>query len=731
MGAVRLIAAMPAHLHTCRVGSSYLWNSLFIYGRHNSPTRPWIRHHRVLGGTFPRTDSGGLLQSLTSIRRDLRALVQARDYAQIDAYYDALEQRDWADTEDPGAPYFEAANSGTLFDYSMVPFQDAAAFLQDWIAASPGSYHAHLVLGNFCFGRAGDIRGYGWADSVTQDRWLGAALACERAAAALVQAMALSPRPIAACVTMMQMCAHFQEPYWLRQLFLGNAPETITHEDIDEPGMMDAALAHLVELGVPRLTPEQTPDALPTGLAPRAEHEMDQAKDYWLLRALDLRPGHLGALMAYAQYLRPRWGGSYEDIDGMAGGPLCAALSEPQRNAIRWIGILDSMGDYPEPDDAEAVAEYREMFESFLQRELRPEERGMALGFYAQFVSYSLEDQVQARALHAQSAAAFPPNRYFGDVDGPFRSFAHVSIIHGLPDDDGAFKSVLERMCHWDTVATPQALAAVAHHYGRWGFAQDPARAQQLLDRAAVLAQDQADDDFNVLAAAAMLWDGGDHEQGYFLTRQLADRRVADAASSMYDIHRGFRDNTPDSYLDDAVRDQWLQRAVEEGSPLAMYNMAYRNIFDDELDFSRRESLDKVLRLLHGARQEPRADALARLRIGVLLRDHGTEQEQQEGVRAYLRPLVDEDHDWRAARASAEIALAYAHGRGARKNRFAAIEWAQHASRLQPDDEGIDEIQSQVLNSHSLVKTIGTVFGAYMGRGGISAEDLPPKSDAQ
>ena len=114
----------------------------------------------------------------------------------------------------------------------------------------------------------------------------------------------------------------------------------------------------------------------------------------------------------------------------------------------------------------------------------------------------------------------------------------------------------------------------------------------------------------------------------------------------------------------------------------------------------------------------------------MLLRDHGTEQEQQEGVRAYLRPLVDEDHDWRAARASAEIALAHAHGRGARKNRFAAIEWAQHASRLQPDDEGIDEIQSQVLNSHSLVKTIGTVFGAYMGRGGISAEDLPPAGRA-
>ena len=305
-------------------------------------------------------------------------------------------------------------------------------------------------------------------------------------------------------------------------------------------------------------------------------------------------------------------------------------------------------------------------------------------------------------------------------MDGPFRSFAHVSIIHGLPDDDGAFKSVLERMCHWDTVATPQALAAVAHHYGRWGFARDP-RAQQLLDRAAVLAQDQADDDFNVLAAAAMLWDGGDHEQGYFLTRQLADRRVADAASSMYDIHRGFRDNTPDSYLDDVVRDQWLQRAVEEGSPLAMYNMAYRNIFDDELDFSRREP-GQVLRLLHGARQEPRrrAGAAAHRRAAARPRHRaGT-----AGRRARLSASAG-GRGSRLARGARQIALAYAHGRGARKNRFAAIEWAQHASRLQPDDEGIDEIQSQVLNSHSLVKTIGTVFGAYMGRGGISAEDLP------
>ena len=111
-------------------------------------------------------------------------------------------------------------------------------------------------------------------------------------------------------------------------------------------------------------------------------------------------------------------------------------------------------------------------------------------GFYAQFVSYSLEDQVQARALHAQSAAAFPPNRYFGDVDGPFRSFAHVSIIHGLPDDDGAFKSV-RNAC---AIGIPWLRR---RRWRRWpittaaGVSRRTRRAQQLLDRAAVLAQDR------------------------------------------------------------------------------------------------------------------------------------------------------------------------------------------------------------------------------------------------
>ncbi|WP_268608698.1 DUF4034 domain-containing protein, partial [Escherichia coli] len=132
----------------------------------------------------------------------------------------------------------------------------------------------------------------------------------------------------------------------------------------------------------------------------------DQGKDYWLLRALELRPGHLETLTAYAQYLQPRWGGSYEDIDGLARGPLCETLTEPQRNAIRWIGLWDELSDFPESEETQAVQTHRQAFESFLQRDLRPEERGEALGRFAHFTSYSLDDHAGARQLHAQSVAA-------------------------------------------------------------------------------------------------------------------------------------------------------------------------------------------------------------------------------------------------------------------------------------------------------------------------------------
>lgn len=135
---------------------------------------------------------------------------------------------------------------------------------------------------------------------------------------------------------------------------------------------------------------------------------MDQGKDYWLLRALELRPGRLETLIAYAQYLQLRWGGSYEDIHGLASGPQCETLTKPQRNAILWTGASDELSDLPQPEETQAVQAHRQAFESFLQRALRSQERGEALGRFANFISYSLGDHMGARQLHTQSVAAYP-----------------------------------------------------------------------------------------------------------------------------------------------------------------------------------------------------------------------------------------------------------------------------------------------------------------------------------
>lgn len=57
--------------------------------------------------------------------------------------------------------------------------------------------------------------------------------------------------------------------------------------------------------------------------------------------------------------------------------------------------------------------------------------------------------------------------------------------------------------------------------------------------------------------------------------------------------------------------------------------MAHRHLFDGKMDFSRRENVETVFRLLQESHEEPRSDALARLHIGVLLRDHGTDAESR------------------------------------------------------------------------------------------------------
>lgn len=84
-----------------------------------------------------------------------------------------------------------------------------------------------------------------------------------------------------------------------------------------------------------------------------------------------------------------------------------------------------------------------------------------------------------------------------------------------------------------------------------------------------------------------------------------------------------------------------------------------------------REGIAAAAGIARGAARR-RPDAVAQR--GAAAQPRRTDAEKQVGVRKHLRPLVDEDDDWRAARASAKIGLAYTRDQDANKNRFAAIE---------------------------------------------------------
>lgn len=139
-----------------------------------------------------------------------------------------------------------------------------------------------------------------------------------------------------------------------------------------------------------------------------------------------------------------------------------------------------------------------------------------------------------------------------------------------------------------------------------------------------------------------------------------------------------------------------------------------------------RRAMLSVRRMLLDCLGNEQLDGRARLQLGILQRLHGDVREREEGV-AFLLELVAFPDAGIAGRACAELGLAWMQGQGTRKqSRFAAIEWANRAVALQPDDPVIEQIRAQILNAHSVVKTFITVCGATLFRGDLEARDLPP-----
>jgi len=662
------------------------------------------------------------VQTLTRTRQQIRERVQAKEFAELNRFFDSL-QAHWQQAPPGECPaYLEAVQGHMLVDWDVDGSKALTQRLKAWIDACPKAYHPQVAMGFHCFNRACHIRGTLAANEVSQERWLAAEQACEMATGHFLRAMERCAQPVAAAIGMLQISAHFREPGWLVELFDGQAARfrPSAHADVE---VQEAAAPLLVKYGLAPLV--ELPQVLPSCLSARLPAEQETTQHYWLRHTLAWFPGCFEAIEAYASYLTPRWGGSYAAIDAVASGPLCLGWNEMQRNAIRWLALEDQFW-LPQAAQSQEIAKWQRVFEHWLQRELRHRERATLLARRGALRCVSLHDYAGALRDFVASVDLYPDQGFVPAIGEPFRSFVCLVLFHGVQDDTQAFRIAIERLCDNRRQAAACALRAVGHQFGLWGFSQSAEQAHTWLHAAVKRQCGREGLGFDVLEVPRLLWAAKQYEAAYFLYKQCAEWKLPDAAASLYALHCGRLDNTPERYINAGTAEHWLLCAAESGSQMAKYDLACQRMRSHE-DLSERSAMLAVRRLLLDCLGNEELDARARLQVAILQRKFGDPRERAEAV-AYLLELVEYPDSGLAGRASAELGLAWMHGQGTRKqSRFAAIEWANRAVALLPGDLVIESIQAEIRNSHNLFKTLFTVCGAALFRGDLQASELPPK----
>lgn len=656
-------------------------------------------------------------------QEDLRKAMLARRFDEVESTLAMLEAAWWQPADVPDDRYpFLATDSG-LFDNGSVDEALTLDLLSGWSQAYPGSYHARQIIGHYHFRRACDIRTAVWASEVDEDQWVAAHMACVTAAEHLLKAMALSERPALAAETMMQISLYLGQPDFVDALFRGSPVEKTMQREDFEPELYDAACARLAKHGLK--PPGVLTATLPASLPPMKEGDLESPGFYWLRYCLSLRPRWPDILTDYAQYLSPRWGGADGEVEKFATGPLCASLSERERNAVRWPGIQDALTlpQYPQPGDVREIAARQKIFDNWLARDLPDRLRFVSLGHYANFTHFSLADAELAHQRHVESIRFCKPPGTYPAIDGAFRDFTNVMLIKHFEDHEGAYASVLRTAVRRFDEPTMLTMAAFAWQFGMWGIKADPAMATRLIDRVAQLEPVYEPDAFSPMHACRMIWDGGFQKEATYLTRAFAERRVYSAAASMYDITNGIRPDTDPELLDDKEAVHWLKLAVEDGEPVALHNYAWRLENVDDIDLTVRENFERVRNFYVGAMRG--GIDMAMIRLASVERRHGTTEEKQQAV-AEMKSLLSHHDDHIAGEAYGEVVLAYKYGQGVPQSEFVAMQWFDRYKELFPDHSTMEWMETQVYGSTGMQMAGRALKAFFLGKK-LSSEHLPPK----
>ncbi len=651
----------------------------------------------------------------------LKELLATGQYAALDTRLNAY-QTVWA-AGDVHAPdgYLALASSGALFDHATHPkLTDKIAIVNQWIAAAPQSYHAHVLLGDLWCSVAAAIRGSGWASSVSPAMWMGARFARDKCCAILLHAITLDNKPSTAYQTIMQVTAYLQEPEWLVDLFRGEMPMPYGAPDDPEERQVWADGFDLYQKYGGDLI--AFPRELPKHLPPRQPHEFEEGRLYWLQRALETNPKDMWARRSAVYYLYPRWGGSHEEMAAFINGPLCAALTEAERGELWRVKEDDELNNWPDTDDKENITAYKKRWQKLLARPAIPKERTLALLEYGKFLSYcddlpaSYAAYSEAATVHAENAVpiGFSDDELkyllidtFGKVAGKVADKVADKAASTAGDAEGDAEGVLKHFTTHTVALNENAwcalVCAAGHHSGISQFERDEVKAQQYLAIGVKSMQSADQHDWDINELCRNIWKNNQFETAYWLASQfeIQARQInkpnATALLFLKDLLRNaLTPDTPESMRNEAQGLAFLEQAAQTGHARSQSSYVTSALLKGEYANVKEPLYSQAKEMLYKA-MEGSDDNHARLALMRLMVDSGPISDQRWAHDNLIPVLLEEGDDnnieWRTAQYLADI---YNNGKGGFKSYdLLAQAWAKVALEYESTDTFCADILKQ------------------------------------
>lgn len=446
---------------------------------------------------------------------------------------------------------------------------------------------------------------------------------------------------------------------------------------------------------------------------------------YWLRVTLATRPQDLAIRKECVYFLYPRWGGSHEAMAQFIDGPLCEALTEPERNSLRVTQCWDYLGYnvlLPDAQDTENVAYCRKTFDWLLTLELDVDVRAKVLRKYASFLStYARTEEdgeIHWNKVDMQKAYDLMVEAWQVDLpeshpdEGMLDTLISCVNFAGIEDRFNLMPKFLERCQAWADSAYETAIAALASKFGFYGIAKGQFDSDALLARCRFM---QSETNFG--QAAVNLFEFISEEAGVFLLHEAADWGETSSMAALSDLYSGHlsrrNGRDPSHYEDREKSDYWQERAADAGSEICQYNIAYCLIRDN--DTLSPEQYQRARELMFGVLRHPNVGRTVWTRaareLSTLLLFSNIAEDQAVCVDVVLPELWNDEEDANRDYAAGYYAYAFRNGAGVAQNSYLAKVWIDRALEITPDSQYNHDRANEIYQRSGMLGGVRTKMG--------------------